>query len=112
MRALEGCDFRASGNGGSGSPCRAASPRYRLIVFVVRLRLGERVVRMALLVIESLLGEVFIPLRRSPGGCDSRRGGGLADVSKDGPNIDRFRAMKARIRISAPHFGQVRGNAS
>jgi hypothetical protein len=66
-------------------------PGDSLIVFVLRFRLGEGVVMKVILCGDGLVPGAFVPLWRSPGGGDPRRGCRLADVLQDGPNIDRFR---------------------
>ncbi len=59
-----------------------------MIVRVLRLRLGEGIARKVILGIDGVLGGAFVPLRRSPGRGDPGRGGGLADVRQDGPDLD------------------------
>lgn len=73
--------------GGPLSLPLSALPGHPLIKFVLGFRLGERIARKALIGINGVLRETFIPLRRSPGEGDPGRGGGLADVLQDDPHV-------------------------
>jgi|GEM_PF-6800717 len=64
-------------------PAAGPLPGHPLIVLVCRLRRGEGIARDALLGVNGAIPGIAIPRRRSPGGRDPGRGGGLAEVPQD-----------------------------